>query len=490
MADLTEVAEWVAGIYQLEEDDPVQGGPGGIDNLQAQQLANRTKYLKQILDGIDLGGYQPADPSLTAISMLAFSADKLIYATGADTLALTSLTSFMRTLLDDADQATARSTLGAAPLASPTFTGTPVAPTAATDTSTTQIATTAFVLGQAATAAPQALAAAAAVGASKRYAREDHAHALPALSAINPATAAATLNNGAHDLAWNWALTGAMDIGFTLGESAAATNGSGDQDLVKIRSLANSTANPLRVQTRAVDSLLISRTGNITLTALNGTAGSGTTGGVISIAGGQGAATYAGGAISIVSGAGGATSGVSGDVSIATGATTSGPTGALEIKTGQPTGGAGGSIAISAANGSGSGNRGGDIVIKAGTGTGSTTANIGGNITIEAGNSGGINFPVAGAVTIKGGAGSGGNTAPGAVSIIAGSCSDTSGADIVIQTGTGTANGKVNFVNTNVSNGSVACAFTANAGPSGAATAIQGWLAIKVNGTPRYMPYW
>lgn len=35
-----------------------------------------------------------------------------------------------------------------APLASPTFTGTPAAPTAAADTNTTQIATTAYVIGQ------------------------------------------------------------------------------------------------------------------------------------------------------------------------------------------------------------------------------------------------------------------------------------------------------------------------------------------------------
>lgn len=41
--------------------------------------------------------------------------------------------------------ADARSNLGAAPLASPTFTGVPVAPTAAYGTSTTQLATTAFV---------------------------------------------------------------------------------------------------------------------------------------------------------------------------------------------------------------------------------------------------------------------------------------------------------------------------------------------------------
>lgn len=43
---ITESAEWVEGIYLLQEDDPVQGGEDGVDNLQAKQLANRTQYLK------------------------------------------------------------------------------------------------------------------------------------------------------------------------------------------------------------------------------------------------------------------------------------------------------------------------------------------------------------------------------------------------------------------------------------------------------------
>jgi hypothetical protein len=62
-----------------------------------------------------------------------------------------------------------------APLASPALTGTPVAPPAAVDTNTTQIATTAFVLGQAAAATPL-MNGAAAVGTSTRYARADHVH--------------------------------------------------------------------------------------------------------------------------------------------------------------------------------------------------------------------------------------------------------------------------------------------------------------------------
>lgn len=75
-----------------------------------------------------------------------------------------------------------------APLASPTFTGTPAAPTAAVDTNTTQLATTAFVLAQAASATPAALGVAA-VGTSTRYARADHVHAMPVLSALGTPTA-------------------------------------------------------------------------------------------------------------------------------------------------------------------------------------------------------------------------------------------------------------------------------------------------------------
>jgi hypothetical protein len=64
---------------------------------------------------------------------------------------------------------------GFAPSASPTFTGTPAAPTAAVDTNTTQVSTTAFVVGQAASATPL-IDGSAAVGTSLRYARGDHVH--------------------------------------------------------------------------------------------------------------------------------------------------------------------------------------------------------------------------------------------------------------------------------------------------------------------------
>ena len=63
-----------------------------------------------------------------------------------------------------------------APLASPALTGTPTAPTAAASTNTTQLATTAFVLGQSSSTTP-AMNGTAAVGTGTTFARADHVHA-------------------------------------------------------------------------------------------------------------------------------------------------------------------------------------------------------------------------------------------------------------------------------------------------------------------------
>lgn len=56
MANLTETATFDSTIYRLDDADPVQGWDGstiGISNLQAQSLANRTQFLKNL---VDLGG--------------------------------------------------------------------------------------------------------------------------------------------------------------------------------------------------------------------------------------------------------------------------------------------------------------------------------------------------------------------------------------------------------------------------------------------------
>ena len=62
-----------------------------------------------------------------------------------------------------------------APLASPFLTGTPIAPTAAANTATTQIATTAYVMNMAALIAP-VMDGTQAIGFSYTYARQDHVH--------------------------------------------------------------------------------------------------------------------------------------------------------------------------------------------------------------------------------------------------------------------------------------------------------------------------
>lgn len=111
MPFLAESNIWETGVYEFTEADVVQGGPTGIDNVPTRQLANRTLYLKNLVDGLGTGK-QAADQTLTALAALITAADKIIYATGPDAFAQTTLTAFMRTLLDDIDAATARATLG------------------------------------------------------------------------------------------------------------------------------------------------------------------------------------------------------------------------------------------------------------------------------------------------------------------------------------------------------------------------------------------
>lgn len=87
--------------------------------------------------------------------------------------------------------------------ASPSLTGTPTTTTAAVDTNTSQIASTAFVLGQAASATPL-VDGSAAVGTSTRFARADHVHptdttraplASPALTGTPTTPTASALTN-------------------------------------------------------------------------------------------------------------------------------------------------------------------------------------------------------------------------------------------------------------------------------------------------------
>jgi hypothetical protein len=64
------------------------------------------------LSGYGITDAQALDATLTALAGVSTSANSLIYATASDTFTTTTLSSFGRTLIDDADVATARTTLG------------------------------------------------------------------------------------------------------------------------------------------------------------------------------------------------------------------------------------------------------------------------------------------------------------------------------------------------------------------------------------------
>ena len=50
MPNLPEQAAWESGIHQLEEAERAKAGPGGVLNIQANQLANRTRWLKSLVE--------------------------------------------------------------------------------------------------------------------------------------------------------------------------------------------------------------------------------------------------------------------------------------------------------------------------------------------------------------------------------------------------------------------------------------------------------
>lgn len=136
--NLGETETYEPGIYQLEITDPVIGGPDGIDNLQAKQLANRTNWLKAKIDSLlGLSVIHTATLKATPSDADEFgflsstAAWSLVKMTG------TNLKAWLKAYFDTVY----------AVLNSPTFTGTPTAPTAAAGTNTTQVATTAFSYG-------------------------------------------------------------------------------------------------------------------------------------------------------------------------------------------------------------------------------------------------------------------------------------------------------------------------------------------------------
>lgn len=83
MATLREESVWTSPIYRIERNDPLMGGEYGINNVQARQLANRTRYLldRFLAEHNEDGTHKLSEASIDALAAIAESKLKLDYNT-------------------------------------------------------------------------------------------------------------------------------------------------------------------------------------------------------------------------------------------------------------------------------------------------------------------------------------------------------------------------------------------------------------------------
>ena len=91
--NISEEITWADFIYQIARGDKVEGGTGGVANLQAKQLADRTQFLKMLIESMsDYREYTfiktEADPDGTIAGLTGTPAGKMfrVAQSGADIL--------------------------------------------------------------------------------------------------------------------------------------------------------------------------------------------------------------------------------------------------------------------------------------------------------------------------------------------------------------------------------------------------------------------
>ncbi|MDA3778749.1 MAG: hypothetical protein PF487_00715 [Bacteroidales bacterium] len=149
------------------------------ENFQIIDSTDNTKGVMFETSGLTSGNYrkikvQDSDGTIAYLTDIGAKVDTSVFDNYTGT---TAPNTYLNISTFDTYTGTTATAIGLkANIASPTLTGIPEAPTAVANTSTTQIATTAYVLGQAANANPL-MDSTVSIGTSLRYAREDHKHA-------------------------------------------------------------------------------------------------------------------------------------------------------------------------------------------------------------------------------------------------------------------------------------------------------------------------